>query len=233
MKTYKLLSGSVLKLTAVCCMLVDHVTRLGAQVWPWMGDALFTVGHTAVTPAFIGTAVIGRMAFPLFAFLCVEGFRHTSDLKKYMLTMLVFAVLSIVPFNLMKGNVWYYWRNLNVLFTLLLGLCGMYCIRNLKPAMAAAGVLAALAVAFFFRCDYSAYGVAMIIVMYLLEKPAYQGLAVLAVLGRSKYTICGALAAIPMVMYNGSRGFIRPRAWKYAFYAFYPLHMLLLWWLFR
>ena len=36
-----------------------------------------------------------------------------------------------------------------------------------------------------------------------------------------------------MVMYNGSRGFIRPRAWKYAFYAFYPLHMLVLWWLFR
>ena len=113
----------------------------------------------------------------------------------YGMKKIIILTSGIVPFNLMKGNVWYYWRNQNVLFTLLLGLCGMYCTRNLKPVPAAAGVIAALAVAFLFRCDYSAYGVAMIIVMYLLEKPAYQGLAVLAVLGRSKYTICGALAA--------------------------------------
>lgn len=72
----------------------------------------------------------------------------------------------------------------------------------------------------------------MIIVMYLLERPAYQCLAIFAVMGRSKFTICGALASVPIMLFDGSRGFIRTRAMKYAFYAFYPLHMLLLWLIF-
>lgn len=228
MKNCRILSGSALKLIALACMVADHVTVVGARVWPWMLETLFTVGNTRVTPAFIGSAVIGRIAFPLFAFLCVEGFEHTRSLGRYMGTMLVFALLSIVPFNLLKGHEWYYWHNMNVLFTLLLGLCGMYCMRNFKGWKAAAGVLASLAVAFFGRCDYGPAGVALIILIYLLKNPTHKCLAVFAVFARSKYTICAALASAPILLYNGQRGFIRGRVWKLAFYAFYPLHILLI-----
>lgn len=229
----RFLSGSSLKVIAMVCMVVDHATKMGMAGWPWMRTELFTVGNTSVTPAFIGACVIGRMAFPLFAFLCVEGFRHTRNVRKYMISMLVFAVLSVVPFNLLKGHAWYDLHEMNVLFTLLLGLCGIYCIRYVKGMKAYAGVLLVLAVAYFFHCDYSAYGVALIIVMYLLKKPEYQSIAILAVLGRSKFTICGTLASVPMLLYNGKRGFIRGSICKYAFYAFYPLHILLLWLLLR
>lgn len=271
MKGLKFLSGSALKLLAVGCMVVDHVSKLGAQAWPWMKEALFTVGHTAVTPLFLGASVVGRMAFPLFAFLLVEGFRHTRDVRRYMGTLLLFALVSQVPFNLMNGREWYLFGHLNVLFTLLLGLCALVSLRRSREWKAAGseagseaglevgseagseagsvsavpgvkvvsglkaafGVLVPLVLAFFLHCDYSAYGVALIVLLYVLQKPEYQSLALLAVFGRSKFTICAALASVPMLLYNGQRGFVRGRVWKYAFYAFYPLHMLLLWHLFR
>lgn len=223
------LSGSVLKVIAMVCMVVDHATKMGVAEWPWMRTELFSVGNTSVTPAFIGACVIGRIAFPLFAFLCVEGFRHTRSIKRYMVNLLVFAVLSIVPFNLMNGHPWYFLHHWNVLFTLLLGVCGIYCMTHFKGVKAAAGVLLVLAIAFFFHCDYSAYGVALVMVMYLIGKPEYQCVALLAVFGRSKFTISAALASVPILLYNGERGFIHGSVWKYAFYAFYPLHMLLLW----
>ena len=89
-------------------------------------------------------------------------------------------------------------------------------------------VILTLVVAYMIKTDYNVYGVALIIIMYLLEKPAYQCLAVVSVLAGSKFTICGSLASVPILLYNGERGFIRGRVWKYAFYAIYPLHMLVL-----
>ncbi len=274
MKGLKFLSGSALKLIALVCMAVDHVSKLGAHAWPWMKEVLFTVGHTRVTPLFLGSSVVGRMAFPLFAFLLVEGFRHSRHLGRYMGSLLLFALVSQVPFNLMAGRPWYDWHHLNVMFTLLLGLCALVSLRRSRewkaagseagsvsavpgvkvvsglkaassetgsaagseagsvsavPGMkavsglkAAFGVLVPLALAFFLHCDYSAYGVALIVLLYVLQKPEYQSLALLAVFGRSKFTICAALASVPMLLYNGQRGFVRGRVWKYAFYAFYP-----------
>lgn len=122
----------MLKVIAMVCMVVDHATKMVVAEWPWMRTELFSVGNTSVTPAFIGACVIGRIAFPLFAFLCVEGFRHTRSIKRYMANLLVFAVLSIVPFNLMNGHSWYFWRHWNVLFTLLLGVCGIYSMTHFK-----------------------------------------------------------------------------------------------------
>ena len=218
---------------ALICMVVDHTTKTAVAAWPWMRCVLFTVGSVKITPAFIGASVIGRIAFPLFAFLCVEGVKHTRDIRKYMYGMLLFAVLSIVPFNLMRGLQWYDLHKMNVLFTLFLGIFGIHCLKSRNGVRAAAGVLFSLVVAYLLKCDYNFPGVVLIILMYLLDRPGYQCLSVLAVLGRSKATVCSSLASVPILLYNGKRGFIRGRAWKYAFYALYPLHMLVLWLLFR
>jgi len=67
----------------------------------------------------------GRLAFPIFAFLAVEGYFHTRSFKRYALRMLLFAVLSEVPFDLMYGGTVFYPVHQNVIWTLLLGLLGI------------------------------------------------------------------------------------------------------------
>ncbi len=68
---------------------------------------------------------IGRLAFPLFAFMIAEGYAHTSNIRKYILRMLVFAVLSEVPFDLIYGGTVFYPIHQNVLWTFLIALCTM------------------------------------------------------------------------------------------------------------
>ena len=65
---------------------------------------------------------IGRIAFPIFAFMLVEGYFHTRNLKKYALRLLCFAVISEIPFNLMYISSPLYLLHQNVIWTLLIGL---------------------------------------------------------------------------------------------------------------
>lgn len=75
---------------------------------------------------------IGRLAFPIFAFMCVEGYFHTKNFKKYISRMLIFACISEIPFNLMyAGNIIYPFHQ-NVLWTLLIGLLFVHLIKNIE-----------------------------------------------------------------------------------------------------
>lgn len=65
---------------------------------------------------------IGRLAYPIFAFMIVEGYFHTSNLKKYVLRMTLFAVISEVPFDLMMGSTVFYPFHQNVMWTFLISL---------------------------------------------------------------------------------------------------------------
>lgn len=100
------LSAAALHLLAMALMLMDHLwaTLLPAQEW---------------------MTCLGRLAFPIFAFMAVEGYFHTHSFRKYALRMLLFAALSEVPFDLMYGGTWYYPVHQNVIWTLLLGLLGI------------------------------------------------------------------------------------------------------------
>ena len=67
------------------------------------------------------TKYLGRFAFPLFAFIITEGYVHTKDLRKYYKRLIIFAIISQIPFMLFRTLVGEYLM-LNVIFTLLLGL---------------------------------------------------------------------------------------------------------------
>ena len=115
----RILSGSVLKLIAVITMLIDH-TGYVFYAFPAFREPLFTALGETVTIYFI-LRKIGRLAFPIYCFLIGEGLIHTRNPIKYLLRLLIFAILSEIPFNLMVSGQLLCPEHQNVFFTLLLG----------------------------------------------------------------------------------------------------------------
>lgn len=227
---WRCVSGSWLKIIALVSMLVDHWALV------MLGDCkeafvpLFTVGNTGVSWYFIMRGMVGRLAFPLFAFLVVEGYVHTRDVRKYALSLLAFAVVTIVPWNLLHHRALLWLGNQNVLFTLCLGVVCMYAIEHLRRERAMLVIITILVAEFFLRTDYGVVGIATIVLMYLLRaNRLHQCLVLLCSFATRKFTFCAVFASIPIMLYNGKRGFIRGTLAKYLIYIFYPLHMLVLW----
>lgn len=110
------LTGTGLKLIAISSMLIDHMGAVGEEY-------VFT---TFAQLCFFLMRLVGRLAFPIFIFLLVEGFAHTRSVIKYARNLLIFAIISEVPFNLVfySGKIWTF-EGQNVYFTLLFGLMAM------------------------------------------------------------------------------------------------------------
>ncbi len=227
-------SGSVLKWIAIAVMFLDHIGACLLEVF------VLNVHGNSPLAGQIGNLYFwydfdqilrsaGRMAFPIFCFLLVEGAVHTRSPKRYLLRLALFAVLSEIPFDLALHNQTFYWGAQNVFFTLLLGLLVILVFQR-YPAEGWKGMLAlavSAAAAELGGTDYGVVGVAVIAAMYLLrERPlaaSLISLALLALLNRQE--LYSAPAFLAMALYNGRRG----RQPKYFFYVFYPVHLLLLW----
>ena len=215
----RVLDGSMLKLLAMALMLIDHIAhlfRIGE------GVTLLSLGGFEMT-LYETLRYVGRLAFPLFAFLLVEGFLHTRNRKNYAIRLSLFALLSEIPFDLFcSGRVFY--ERQNVFFTLLLGFLGLCALEHLTSWRRILSVTGLFLVAFVLRADYASTGYLLVLLLYALrEIPALRGLSITGVIG-----IAAGAAALPMALYNGKRGFVGGRVMKYAFYAFYPVHLLLL-----
>ena len=170
---------------------------------------------------------IGRLAFPIFCFLIAEGYQNTRSKGRYALRLLIFAILSEIPFNLMCGGDLLYRNSQNVFFTLFLGLLLIHIFASLSSefwkylAMSAVCVLA-----YFLKADYGLNGVLLVFMFHLFRNmPAVQPLFAYPLLSGE---ICAVAACIPINLYNGKRGFIKSSLLKIAFYVFYPAHILLL-----
>ena len=222
-KKYKILSGSVLKCIALFTMIVDHV---GLHLLRNSGIVLL---YTSAGPLELFTLMrkVGRLAFPIYCFLLVEGFLHTHDRRKYGLNLLAFALISEIPWNLEHTGA-LYCPSQNVFFTLFLGYAGMCCIEELKerPLEQLISLIALVLVVMNLKADYGIGGFAFILVMYLLrEQKILQ--AIVGTCIESGGWAAG-LAFIPINLYNGQRGFIQGKAMKYLFYAAYPVHILII-----
>ena len=229
------MSGAVLKNIAVITMLIDHI---GAAFF-----YIFTSSYDG-SAAFAGAdmiqqvlRIIGRTSFPLFCFLLVEGFLHTSSRIKYMLRLGVFAFLSEAPFDLAFYDKLWDTTMQNVFFTLFFGVLAMvslhrgedlYAAKSKKMLGRIVGMLGALlcvGAAYLLRTDYAGGGVLLILVMYGLRRQRmWMCLAGYA-------TMCFAMmeswcfpAFFLMPKYNGEKG----KSVKYFFYVFYPVHLLVL-----
>ena len=119
----RVLSGAQLKYIAFLSMLIDHVNK--ALIYPNLNGGLLL----KISDLF---DVLGRIAFPLFAFFIVEGFFKTRSRKKYLLNLLIFGVISEVPFDMFTTRTFYNPRSNNVLFALALSLVTIWIIDTLK-----------------------------------------------------------------------------------------------------
>lgn len=215
-----------MKLIAVVCMLIDHLAAFYLFKLPVMHTELFMLRHHAVTPLLM-MRLVGRLAFPIFAFLIVEGFLHTRSRVRYGRNLLIFALLSELPWNLIHSGTWHY-PSQNVFFTLLLGYLGLCALEYFKDdsRRLLASLLGLLVASVLMRADYGCSGYGFILLLYVLrENRILQAIIGSCVLG-SRW-IAG-LAFIPINMYNGERGFVKGPVAKYLFYLFYPLHLLVI-----
>ena len=198
---------------------------------------------------------MGRMAFPIFAFLIAEGFIHTSDCRAYMKRILLFALLSEIPFNLMYASFAVFPFYQNVLFTLLLGLCAIWAIDRARKERSPKSALLALLISggcilggMVGFTDYGHWGVITVILFYLFRNVPFSHLLQLAFLiyingfalkgltiplelfgFQFEFATQGfaVFALFPIWLYSGRKGCSSKRL-QYAFYAFYPVHMLVL-----
>lgn len=228
------ISATTLRLLAMLFMLLDH---MWATVIP---------GNNWMT-------YVGRLAFPIFAFQIVEGFYHTSDRKKYANRLLILALISEIPFDLMCVSSPLFLFHQNTVFTLLLGLWAISALDNAriaktKPTAAKAGfvLLAVYLLGLLGFVDYGWKGVMTVVAFYVFHDGRFSkigqfiSLLLLNVIlfeGQSFELFDGAyylptqvfalLALIPIWLYDGRKGSGGKR-FQYAAYLFYPIHLLVL-----
>ena len=223
------ISGSTLKLIAIITMFIDHTGATVLRAILRHPD-IANVQQRKVfwSGVYSLSRDIGRLAFPIFCFLIVEGFLHTRNARKYAGRLFLFALISEIPFDLaLKGN-WFFPAKQNVYFTLLLGLLVMMGIvwitangtRNMFLAVIPSAI--GMYLAWWIDTDYNYKGVFLIAVLYLMRySRLYQCIG-----GAASVTweLPAPVAFIPVYLYNGKRGL----RMKYFFYWFYPVHLLVL-----
>lgn len=217
LKLLSLFSGSALKIIAVLSMVTDHCAYylLDGNTWAYEVMRCF-----------------GRVAFPVFAFLVAEGFAHTRNRMRYFLSLLLFAVISEVPWYLLNGADGTH----NVMFTLALGVAALAVFERLLKhgALAIAAILLVALSAEISGLDYGWHGIVEILVFHLFRSKKYCQSTRLLQLAfafpfMSHYGIIGALLACFIIfLYNGTRGIIHGKVAKYGFYAIYPVHLIII-----
>ncbi len=220
------ISGSMLKMLAMITMLIDHIAHFILSEIPFFTKVWFTFAGKNIS-FYYACRMIGRIAFPLFCFLLVEGFIHTSDRKKYAVRLLIFALLSELPWNFANSGSLLY-SSQNVMFTLLFGYLALCAMEHLaadkfKQILVLAVIFVACT---FLKIDYGVRGLGLILIIYLFrEKPIPQAIVGSCMIPSG---LVAGLAFIPINLYNGERGFMRGKIAKYSAYIFYPLHILIL-----
>ena len=223
------MTAFTLKMIAIISMVLDHVK--------------YAIPQTNS----ILTSYLGRLAFPIFSFLISEGFVHTHNRGKYILRILIFAIISQLPFYFFSHNLSHSKANLNILFTFEFALIGLYLMeliikkgkyKKLNYLITIIILAMILIIAYLLHPDYSIYGIGLVWLFYLFRNSMLLksiGFMILNILQYKKFLITGKcyyiffsfmplMSLIFILLYNGKQG----RKMKYFFYLFYPLHFIIL-----
>lgn len=215
------LNQETLKVIACVTMLIDHI---GAVIWHGYGLRL-----------------IGRIAFPIYCFLLVEGAHYTRNPKKYGLRLLIGAVLAEIPFDMaIFGGIT--WMHQSAMLTMLMGFIMLICMEHVSGIWKYVMLIPFYFAAQILHPDYHGMGMAMIALFAWTRD--MQGGRILQVIGMAilcwgrmwvrlgdisvPLEMFAMLALIPIFIYDGRKA-SRSRSLQWAFYLFYPAHLLVLW----
>lgn len=174
--------------------------------------------------------LLGGMAIPLFAFLLVEGFRSTSNYRKYLITVGAFALISEIPYDFAMKGQFFDFSNQNALIGTFISLFMLYGLRLVKSSkiffkgiMQFCIVLAAVMWVGFFRAEFGLCMVLLTAVFYVF----YERNVLKTILGAllSLMYVTGPISFYGIWCYNGVR---RDKIPKYVFYIAYPLMLIAL-----
>ena len=241
------ITGSTLKLIALISMLIDHIGATVVEAYIInQGYSLQLTDFSSIQPVVLlyhCLRLIGRLAFPIFVILLVEGLQHTHSKWKYLMRMLIFAIISEIPFDIafklsktdiLSGKIVEF-SSQNVFFTLAIGLSviiGMKMLDESEVQIFGSLILKCLVggcgmlLAEYLHTDYGAWGILAIIVAYTFKAQKEISAIMVGIVLLLNHWM--EIAAFPVVFlmraYNGKRGWNM----KWLFYIFYPVHLLLL-----
>lgn len=185
------------------------------------------IGH-ALFPQYIILRLIGRISFPIFAYVLVEGFFYTRDIKKFLLRLGLLAVLSEIPFDMMASQKFVDFGHQNVFFTLFLSVLAMYFMsKTINPIWQLGIAGLSMFFANLVHSDYRYIGVLLVLWFYYWRNNVwlkYFGFILICMFFFNKIGIFMALAFIPIYFHSGKQG---PKC-KWLFYIFYPAHLLVI-----
>lgn len=192
--------NDILKLLAILTMLIDHI-----------GYIFF--------PKLIFLRVIGRIAFPIFAYHISIGYINTSNIKKYAIRLFLFGLLSQLPYNMLFKN-----GSLNIFFTLFLGLIFIYSIDKKNYIVLALVILSPI----IFHIEYGYYGLFIILSFYYFRENNNNAILIITCINiiyflNHNFSIqIFSLLALLLIYRDWS---IKINLNKYLYYSFYPLHI--------
>ena len=211
-----LLSANTIYFIAAIAMTIDHAKHFGilTGVWP---------------------NIVGRIALPIFIYFIIEGYHKTHNLYKYATRLLIVAIISEVPFNIMCANSLYSLNYQNTIFELLISLMAVIAVQNIKHSnicnmqliFNVFVIFSALILSEALNFDYGIHGVLLAIAFEILYNSSIEkiGIAfsiwlIFGILYSSTYTVSvewlntnltvqsfSLLAIIPLWLYNGTKGF--------------------------
>jgi protein traX len=221
----RIFSGAQLKYIAFLSMLADHVNK--ALIYPFLsGEGILQ----RISDAF---DILGRIAFPLFAFFLVEGFFKTGNRKKYLASLLIFGIISEIPFDMALSGVFFEPNSNNIMFTLALMLITIWIIDTLKEKMqnmskyiwypfsfVIVGIMCIISMVTGLDYEYHAIMIGYLFYIFYNKRVFAIFLGYLAIFKE----VWSLLGFSLILTYNGKRG----KQNKLFNYCFYPGHLLIL-----
>lgn len=236
------LSSNQLKVIAMITMLIDHIGFMIIGNGKLYGYSQTLHSYVLILDSaknwlviYRILRVIGRISFPIYTFCVVEGFLRTHNLFKYILRLLILAIMSEIPFNLMCFNKFFSIEGQNVIWLYVLGLISLSIIKVSNKSKKITGFVTVLIVAiatflaYYLKIDYGHYGMILLFFIYFTRNDKlYRDMSIALIsffLSFNNDFGSGALSTLFIHYYDGTKGRFDL---KWLFYLFYPVHMLIL-----